>query len=555
MLNKRIFYIITSIIAVLGLLIYLSCNILFPYFGYKKYVSLQIILGVLQVVSVILCMVFTLNKPNKIALIVLFLWNLGFLIFGIVLLNTYYGTYKGLFIQSIKILLIMLAIAVIVFIIFYLPKLNVKYKKVTSIILCILLSVGILVGFTDLKNLRINYIKQGAVVYAVGETYQIVWTTEVKGTGYVEIAGLTFYDTVAGSLVSEQKVHKVVVPQNVLNEGKSYTVNTKKVVAGHGANMFLGGITKRSYNFRPVDESDGIQYFALSDTHDFNKVAAKPASYFGSKTDFVIMAGDIVDFLENESDLNRIVNLAYLMTKGNIPVVFARGNHEIKTERALQLYRYVGASGTDFYYSFRLGSVWGVVLDMGEYIDDSSAEFYGMVAFNDYRKAQVDFLENIVANKQEEYAADGVILKLGICHIPTSFIRVKNDYLYNDLVNLNISLNQMDLKCMLSGHLHQISIIENNYAAGMPLIYQKKYQYDTNGNPNFVATGASYYNVICSRSSRGQLSNIRIGRYFTGASFEYADNSMTLRFINDKLQVVSTISPFEDRDYGKEIIL
>lgn len=554
MFNKKTTYLITTCIAILGLLFYLSMNTLLAFVGFVTFMALPIILGVLQIASVVLCLIFTLHKPNKIAIIVLFVWNTIFLILSIALIVVFKENISDLLMQGLKVLLIMLGVAVVVFTIFYLPKLNVKYKKITSIILCVVLCLGIVVGFTDLKNLRINYIKQGAVVYAVGDTYQIVWTTEVKGTGYVEINGLTFYDTLAGSLITEQKVHKVIVPQKVLNEAKTYTINTKKMVAEQGFYATQGGTVSRSYTFRPIDESDGLQYFVVADTHDHNKIASKPATYFGSKTDFIIMAGNMVSFLENESDLNRIVNLAYLMTKGNIPVVFARGNHELKSEKAEQLYRYVGADNTNYYYTFRLGSVWGVVLDLGEDHEDSWYEYFGTAEFSEYRKAQIKFLDEVIANRASEYAQEGVTLKIAVSHIATAFTSVYNDYMYGDLISLNNRLNQIDLKCMVSGHLHELFITEKTYAAGTLLFYQNTYKKYADSDPDYIATGASYYNVICSRSSREQRGNSKLGKYFSGAAFEFADNEITLKFINDKLQVVPTVSPFENKDYGKEII-
>ncbi len=545
MFNKKITYIITACIALLGLLFYLSGNTLLSFVGFYTFMALPIILGVMQLASVILCIIF-ISKPNKIASIVLFVWNILFLILSIGLLIAFRDSIRDVLMQGLRILLIMVAIAVVVFVIFYLPKMQYK-KKIISIVLCAVICLGFVVGFTDLKNLRINYIKQGAVVYAVGNDYQIVWTTEVKGTGFVEVGGLTFYDTLAGSLVTEQRVHKVTVPQAVLDQAKAYTVKTKKMISEQGFYATQGETISRTYAFRPIDESDGVQYLAVADTHDFNRVAAKPGAILGSKTDFVIMAGDIVSFLENDTDLNRVVNLAYRLTKGNIPVVFARGNHELKSEKAEQLYRYVGASGTDFYYTFRLGGVWGVVLDMGEDHDDDWYEFFGTAQFAKYRQDQIAFLEEILTSK--EYENDGVTLRIAVSHIPTAFTDIDRDYMYADLVSINSKLNQMGLRCMVSGHLHDIFVTENAYSAGTPLSYHSI------SKPKYMATGASYYNVISSRSSRTQKGEQRLGRQFSTATFDFSDNILTVKFVNDKLQTVSTVSPFENKEYGKEIII
>lgn len=555
MFNKKIIYIITTAISLLGVLFYFSLNSVLAFVGFATFNALPYLLGAIQIAAAILCLIFTLHKPNKIGIIVLFVWTVIFMALCITLLVLFGGNITDILMQGLLVLLIMIAIAMVVFVIFYLPKLEFKNKKIISIIICAVFCLAIVVGFTDLKNLRINYIKQGAVVYAVNTDYQIVWTTEVKGIGYVTVNGLTFYDTVAGSMVSEERVHKVIVPQAVLNEAKSYTIHTKKMIAEQGFSANMGREIAETYNFRPIDESDGIQFFSVADTHDSNNPPAKAAKYFGDKTDFVIMAGDMVSFLENETDLNRIVNLASMMTNGEIPVVFARGNHELKSEKSERLYRYVGADNTNFYYTFRIGSVWGVVLDMGEDHDDSWYEFYGTAVFDAYRKAQIDFLDKVIADSANEYGQEGVTLKIGVCHIPTAFTGFVRDYMYSDLINLNVRLNQIGLSSMISGHLHEVFVTENDYAAGTPLTYMDSYNGMTNTEPYYLATGAEYYNIICSKRSRSQRDKEKAGRYFTGAALEWVDNELILKFINDSNTVVSTVSPFENKDYGKIITI
>ena len=57
---------------------------------------------------------------------------------------------------------------------------------------------------------------QEAVVYAVEDTYQIVFTTNHAATAWVEVGGETYYELFAGSMKSADTVHKIVVPQQKL---------------------------------------------------------------------------------------------------------------------------------------------------------------------------------------------------------------------------------------------------------------------------------------------------------------------------------------------------
>lgn len=265
-----------------------------------------------------------------------------------------------------KILALYLFFGAIVYLCFFHGKKEYRGRKAVAIVLCSVILVGSLLCFTDFSSLRINFIDNEPVVYAVGEDYQIVWTTATKGSGYVQIGDNTFYDGYAGQIRTNTKVHKVTVPQSVLDENKGYTVLSKAILSEQGFTGLLGYTVKKSYNFRPVDTSDGIQGYFLSDTHDFNGAAIKAGSYYGDTLDFLVLGGDHVHYIDNEDHLARVLNLAHGVTKGERPVVYARGNHELKCADSETLDRYVGSLNGNFYYTFRLQNVWGIALDMGE---------------------------------------------------------------------------------------------------------------------------------------------------------------------------------------------
>ena len=106
--------------------------------------------------------------------------------------------YKTFLLELAKILAVYLFIAIVTYLIFFHGKLEFKGKKAVSIVLCVFLIGGSILCFTDFKSLRINYNTEGAAVYAVGDEYQIVWTTRAKGSGWVEINGQCYYDEYAG---------------------------------------------------------------------------------------------------------------------------------------------------------------------------------------------------------------------------------------------------------------------------------------------------------------------------------------------------------------------
>ncbi len=558
MKKTKILNIINSVLGFFALAVYLGMHTMLGFIGFATFSALPYILGVSMAISASLALANLLKIDNRIVFTVTFVFNI---LFTVLALAYFFGllTHAKTFLPEIaKILAAYIFVAIVVYLIFYHGKTEYKGKRAVAIILCVVLVAGAVLGFTDFKTLRFNYVTDGAAVYAVGDEYQIVWTTRVKGIAWVEIDGVSYFDEYSGAKRSKERVHKVTVKQTALDNAGEYTIKSRAMISEQGFSGLLGYTVKSHYKFRPVDTSDGIQAYAVSDSHDYNGIVKKTASYYGDKLDFVVMAGDAVNFLNTEADLSRVLNLCHLLTNGERPVVFARGNHELKSEGAENLHRYVGADGENFYYTFRLANVWGVVLDMGEDHEDSWYEFYDTAIYDAYRERQVGFLDGVIANKDNEYEAEGVEYRIGVCHAPTAFTSYQRPYAYDTLVSINDRLNQMKLDVMLNGHYHEVFAVEAGYEAGKILTYTKEYDAKANGEPLYLATGATYKSVVCSRRSDVQdptKAENRLGAKFIGAAVEFVENDKTVRFTNAKKEVIFTVSPFEDIDYGKIINL
>lgn len=555
--KKRIVAFVDAGVGFLALLIYLSMHTMLGFIGYFTFVALPYLLGVFLLLTAVTALLLAFWKNNFVLLIVTFVYNGLMFLFSTGYFFALLTHYKGFLIEGGKIFALYLFVAIVVYLCFFHGKTEFKGKRIVAIVLCAAMVLTAVLGFTDFRSLRINYLDGEAAVYAVGEDYQIVWTTAAQGAGWVEIGGKTYYDEYAGQMRTTDKAHKVTVPQTVLDEAKGYTVCSKAILSEQGFSGLFGYEVKKSYSFRPVDETDGIQAYAVADSHDHNGVAAKTAQYFGDKTDFVVLGGDAVNYLDTEQNLAEILSLAHRCTGGNIPCVFARGNHELKCDGSERLHRYVGSDGESFYFTFRLKNVWGVVLDMGEDHADDWKEFYGSAIYADYRARQADFLDGLIENKEQEYAAPGVDYRIGICHVSTAFAEYDRDYNFEDLVAVNERLNQMDLDVMLSGHLHEVFKVEGNYPVGKPLSYTASYGKNS-ANPSYIATGAKYPSILVSRRSYTQNVGVKeyaLGQEFIGTAIEFFGEEKTAKFTTKKKEVLFSISPFEEIDYGKVIVL
>ena len=348
----------------------------------------------------------------------------------------------------------------------------------------------------------------GPTVFAVGDEYQIIYHTNTKGIAWAEIDGKKYYDEYGGFIRSESLNHKITIPMEILDSAKKYSIHFAPVYERKPYSPEKGTEIKRIYDFRPVDTSDGVQIYSVADSHSNTVNCSKTAKYYGDKLDLLVLCGDINSESTSLEKLYDISVIAFKITEGKIPVVYARGNHEIRGQVSELIGDYVGTNNGDLFYTFRLGSLWGVVLDCGEDKADDHKEYGGMVAFDNFRKAQTEFLKEIVANADSEYNAEGVEQRIAICHIP---FPAKENYapapgIYHEWTAL---LSKMDIDMMLSGHHHKTEICESG---------------SISENQNFP--------VIIGSSSNRKINDSEKDNEFIATAVEYLDDKVTVSFTN-----------------------
>jgi predicted phosphodiesterase len=264
---------------------------------------------------------------------------------------------------------------------------------------------------------------------------------------------------------SETLVHRVTVPMAELDAAKAYTVCFRALPERRPYFPELGEEKRKEYAFRPVDFSDGLQAIMLSDTHSNVAAPTLAAKYFGDKLDILLMNGDIPAESKQMSDLMAIYDILSNITGGTIPVAFARGNHDYRGRFAIEMPQYIGNRQGETYFTFRIGSLWGLVLDCGEDKDDDHVEYGGLVDCHDMRLRETEYIRSVIANAENEYLAPGIETRICLNHIPfpTKLIEIGEDIfnieqdLYAEWTQM---LNQMQLDVMLCGHTHRLSVTE-----------------------------------------------------------------------------------------------
>jgi len=351
-------------------------------------------------------------------------------------------------------------------------KVSVKAALMAAVVLA-----AVVMGY-ELRPCGFTY---GAVVYAVEDEYQIVFSTSDSAICWVEIGGECYYDLYAGSMRSADKVHKVTVPQTVLDEAGGYTTCAKQMIYRGPFGGRTGKTLSRSYDFRPVDTADGLYHVAISDVHEAVAAATAaatatdvlPLAMDTQNMDFIVLLGDLVSMVETEKDVQLANELAHGITKGEIPVIYVRGNHEIKGEYAEELYKYVGSKDQQYAYTVTLGDddVFAVVLDLGEDHEDDWWEYYGTARFDLYRQAQTEMLDKIL----EDGSYENYRYRMMLCHIPVVYVD-KHGYFETFRNDWTARLNEMELDIGLSGHKHVLwPLIPGQVEPNKTLVYNDAY--------------------------------------------------------------------------------
>lgn len=446
-------------------------------------------------------------------------------------------------------------IALLVFGISYVSKMNWFQKKwIPSVLMVLLFVIGL---FPVFEINLINGIDRTPVVYAVEDTYQITFTTPSKGEAWVVIDGVEYNDTYAGYRETENTIHKITVPMEALDKAGEYTVYTRAMLL-RGPYCSLQGTTiSKTYHWKGVNTEDGLNYYVLSDTHNTRKTPLAAATYFGEDLDFLISCGDNASWIDREADLTEMLYLASDITKGEVPVIYARGNHETKGVMAHEFYQYVGAKGDKFYYTFRLQNIWGIVLDIGEDHGDNYVEYAGVAKFNEYRDEQTVFLDEVLANAENEFDAEGVDYRIAVCHIPLT-IKYTNDHAGKIKDQWIERLNQMKLTILYGGHVHQLWYIDPAFEDGSTLTQVPEYSGKETGNSKRIMTNATFPAILVSKRGESQLLTDPEKVFdtgFIGLAVTVEGNETIMRYTDEEKNVLQNIiSPwFSDIKYGSEI--
>ncbi len=355
-------------------------------------------------------------------------------------------------------------------------------------------------------------LKFSPAVFAVNKEYQIMVPVTVPSLMWVRVGDKEYFDESNGIMRSLTEIHRIKVPMEELDRAGGYTVCERELIERKP--YFPTSKETKCYEckFYPVKKESGIRAYHIADAHNHIDGPVLAAKTFG-KIDFLIMNGDIPDHSGKIENFNTIYEIASKVTKGEIPIVFSRGNHDLRGFYAEKMAEYTPSENLNTYYTFSLGSIWGIVLDCGEDKTDRHEEYGGTVACHGFRVRQTDFIKEVI--KKREYENPQIKTKLVISHNPFTYLQKPPFDIEKEVFSQWAKLLKDYVKpdIMISGHIHGV------------FIKQPGEDFDHLGQPCPLVIG----------------SDIK-GDYFVGAGFTFNENNIKVEITDNENKTLNSVS-------------
>ncbi|MDR2091526.1 MAG: metallophosphoesterase [Clostridiales bacterium] len=287
-------------------------------------------------------------------------------------------------------------------------KISVKARNVIALVLSVIF-VGTISAAALFKFPPITFeFTSDPVVLDIGnDKYSVVFATNALSQGFVE------YETAGGEkgtvyavengYKAQGKIHAVKLPREKLDKGGKYKVGSTRVLdrVAHGGDL---GKTIKSieYTFKSDSTTTDQHILAASDWHEEMVLLGQAASMFGGRADLALFMGDYADFYVNEDQIvEYILKGAHAMTKGEIPGIFVRGNHEVRADEKIED---LGLKfGLDkLYYQVKRGNNLFTIFDTAESEDGDQWEHDGFYDMLPYFNEELEWFENVVENYEND---------------------------------------------------------------------------------------------------------------------------------------------------------
>ena len=325
-------------------------------------------------------------------------------------------------------------------------------KKRYLLLIAAVASVAIIGGVSGLSLKREKFaFEEAPAVFDTGSDFSVVWCTNEVSIGYLEYVyggeKYTVYDAEDGKYKADKRVHTVHVPYEHLY-GNTYTVSAAEVIRNTPYTSKTGEfITSDAYSFAAKPEGEKLTMISASDWHQDVESLEKAVSAC-KEFDLFIMMGDPANYFDEYDDiLNYVVLPGGNCTKGVKPILYVRGNHEPRGKYAGYLKEVLGYE--NYYYTTSYGKQNFIVFDGGEDKEDTHTEYGGLIASEDYRKKELEYMDSLPVLEGNNVC---------LCHMPDYSISSDEE----GCEKFRSILEKQNVKLEISGHEHDLKLREKD---------------------------------------------------------------------------------------------
>lgn len=289
-------------------------------------------------------------------------------------------------------------------------------------------------------------------VFAVEDRYQICVIVASECTMWVQVGDRKYYDHSNGILRSGKYLHKVELPMQKLDSEKKYTIYLRPIIERKPYFTETKEPVSAEYTFSPIHKKEKYNIISIADAHNLVDAPVQAGSYYGDNLDMLVLCGDVPNHAGEVEYFKAIYKIAGGITGGRVPCVYARGNHDMRGIYGEQLTDYSPSNNGASYYTFKMGEIWGIVMDCAEDKPDTNPEYGFTICCEEFREEETEFLlKEIEKGEWKNYP-----IRLIVTHHPFSH-RIRPPF---DIEQERYALWSRELKCidptlMISGHLHE----------------------------------------------------------------------------------------------------
>jgi len=290
----------------------------------------------------------------------------------------------------------------------------------------------------------------------------VMFITNLPAYSWVEYGESTMLgkkaQSVTNGLVDAYNRVNCIRLSNLKPGARYYYRVVSKEITGFEPYKLTYGDTLESELFSfttPLEQAETMSCLILNDIHDRPQSIPHLVQMNGSDPyDFVFFNGDVFDYQTGEQQIvDHMLQPCINSFASEKPFMYVRGNHETRGKYSRDLHNYFCNPQGNQYYSFTWGPVHFTVLDTGEDKTDDTPVYAGIVDFDDYRRQQQQWLEEVMQSRAFKKAKFRVVLM----HIPPYYSGDWHGTLHcRELFNPVFNKYRIDM--CISGHTHTYGV-------------------------------------------------------------------------------------------------